>query len=172
MPILWLDLEMTGLDPESHHIIEVAATVTEWDLVPRAHFHEVVFQPLSVLEQMDEWNRRTHGASGLLSLISQGKPQDQVSDQLVAFMRPWFGDQPAMLAGNSIHQDRAFIRKHMPTLEQRLHYRMLDVSSWKVVFQGKFQRAFVKSQTHRALDDIAESIAELSFYLSHLKDLP
>ncbi|RME16748.1 MAG: oligoribonuclease [Bdellovibrio sp.] len=164
--LLWLDLEMTGLDVQKEVIIEVGAIVTDIHLQELESYQAVVKQPSSYLENMDDWNQKQHRKSGLLELIPKGKNQRTVEDELLSLTQQHFSGKPVVLAGNSIGQDRLFIKKYMPRLEEKLHYRMLDVSSWKVIFNNVFKKEYKKSHSnHRALEDIKESINELKFYL-------
>jgi len=165
--LLWLDLEMTGLNPAKHKIIEVAAVITDWDFNELATFEAIVKQPKSVLANMDDWPRKQHTASGLLAKVGEGIDSSAAEQELCNLIGAHFGSGPALLAGNSIHTDRQFIRVEWPKVEAKLHYRMLDVTAWKVVMVGKYGIEFSKKDTHRALDDIRESIAELQFYLNH-----
>jgi oligoribonuclease len=171
--LLWLDMEMSGLDVEKEVPIEVAAIVTDWDFKPLGNYHSVIFQAQKYIDAMDDWNKKHHGESGLIAAIPGGKKMSVVDQELAAFITKHFGTERAILAGNSINQDRLFIRRHMPLTEAKLHYRMLDVSAWKVVFNGLYGKKFKKRDGHRALDDIQESIAELKYYLSFVEaDLP
>ncbi len=167
--LLWLDMEMTGLDVNKEVPIEVGAIVTDWDLKPLEDYHAVIRQPREYLDRMDDWNKKHHGDSGLTAQVPDGTPPGKVEEELLAIVDRRFGREPVVLAGNSIFQDRLFIAKYFPRLAARLHYRMLDVTSWKIVLQAKMGVKFDKKNTHRAVDDIRESIAEFSFYLSHLK---
>lgn len=167
--LLWVDLEMTGLDPEEHVIIEVAAEVTDWSFKTLASYEAVIRHPDEVLARANPWARDQHAKSGLTERVrSAGRPEEIVVQELMAFVGEQFGSEPAVLAGNSIHNDRIFIKKWWPQVDQLLHYRMLDVSSWKLVMQGKYGIVFEKTDAHRALDDIQASIAELQFYLDWL----
>src|SRR5665213_486003 len=167
--LLWLDMEMTGLDVDKEVPIEVACLVTDWQFKTLAEYHTVFKQPQKFIDGMDDWNKTHHGDSGLTAMIPNGKPPDTVDQELAHFIGHNFGFDRAILAGNSINQDRLFIRKYMPLTEAALHYRMLDVTSWKVVFNGLYQKKFKKKEAHRALDDIRESIEEFKFYLSFVK---
>ena len=167
--IVWLDMEMTGLDVEKEVPIEVAAIVTDWQFNELELYHTVIRQPQAFLAAMDDWNQRQHKLTGLVDLVPGGKEPDQVDEEMSTLVRRHFGTERAVLAGNSIGQDRLFIRKHMPKLEATLHYRMMDVTAWKVVFNERFDRRFKKKEGHRALDDIRESIEELKFYLSFIQ---
>jgi len=167
--LFWLDMEMTGLDVDKEVPIEVAVLVTDWTFTPLAQYHTVIHQEPKHLEAMDDWNKKHHGDSGLTALVPGGKNMALVDQELAAMIQLHFGSERAILAGNSINQDRLFIRKYLPLTEKALHYRMLDVTSWKVVFNGVFQKKFKKAQGHRALDDILESIAEFKYYLSFVK---
>jgi oligoribonuclease len=164
--LLWLDMEMTGLDVEKEVPIEVAALITDWNLISQAEFHQVIKQPQSYLESMDNWNKTHHKASGLLDQIPRGMPMAEVDKKMAQWIQTSFATEPAILCGNSISQDRLFIRKYMPLTEATLHYRMMDVTAWKVVFNGLYGRKFKKNDAHRALEDIRESIAEFKYYLS------
>ncbi len=167
--IFWADLEMTGLDPEDSVIIEFAGIVTDLDLNPLAHFEAVVFQPEAELLKMNEWNLNTHTESGLLSLVPTGIPIAQVEQEVLSFLRCHFPDERPVLAGNSIHQDRKFIDRYMKELGDFLHYRMIDVSSFKQIFKSKFAITYDKNTPHRAVEDITASIAELKHYLSFIR---
>lgn len=164
--LLWLDMEMTGLDVEKEVPIEVAALVSNWDLNPLEEYHTVIRQPQKYLDAMDDWNRKHHGESGLTALIPSGKDPEVVDRELAELAKKHFAGESAILAGNSIGQDRLFIRRYLPQFEATLHYRMLDVTAWKVIFNGRYGKKFKKKEGHRALDDIHESLAELKFYLS------
>lgn len=169
--LLWVDLEMTGLDPQEHAIIEVAAEVTDFNFVTLGSYEALVSQPEDKLANMNEWAQAQHDSSGLTERVrQQGKPEKQVVSELTAFIKDKFGNEPAILAGNSIHNDRLFIRQRWPEIEGLLHYRMLDVSSWKIYMQGRYGVEFPKKDAHLAYDDIQASIAELQYYLQWFKD--
>lgn len=168
--LLWIDLEMTGLNAEKDVILEVAAEVTGFDFKTIASYEAAITQPKRALKRMNEWSVKQHALSGLTERVQQeGRPENDVMHELVGFIKAEFGDEPAVLAGNSIHNDRAFIRKRWPAVDELLHYRMLDVSAWKIVMQSKYGVEFEKKGAHRAFDDIQASIAELQFYLDWLK---
>lgn len=169
--LLWVDLEMTGLDVNEHVIIEVAALATDWNFKTLGSYSAVIHQSEDAIARSNPWALDQHTKSGLLgSVRSEGKPEKEVVTELTKFIHTHFGNEPAVLAGNSIHNDRAFIRKWWPEVEALLHYRMCDVSSWKLVMQGKYNVAFEKLDTHLAADDIKASIAELEYYLHWFKD--
>lgn len=158
---------MSGLNVSACRILEVAAVVTDGNFKLLEEYHAVVFQPPAVLDVMDDWCKENHGKTGLTAAVAKGKPEPQVEKDLLALIDRHFGaKERPLLAGNSIGQDRKFIDAYMPELAKRLHYRMLDVTSFKVVFQDRYKIHHEKKGTHRALDDIHESIAELSHYLS------
>jgi oligoribonuclease len=163
--LLWVDLEMTGLEPETDRILEVAAIVTDFEFKELARYEAIIHQPEDVIQRMNEWAKLTHTQSGLVDKVATGQQEQDVIEQFVAFIQRHFTEKP-ILAGNSIHQDRRFIRKWWPQVEALLHYRMLDVSSYKIMWLGRGNVAYPKKETHRALDDIEESIAELKYYLS------
>lgn len=172
MKLLWLDMEMTGLDVEKEVIIETACIVTrvtpEMKFEPLAQYHAIVCQPQEYLDRMDDWNQKHHSSSGLLAQIPGGKAPALVEEELCDLVRTHFGTEKAVLAGNSIGQDRLFINRYMKDLSALLHYRMLDVTSFKILFNAMFNLKFKKKEVHRALDDIQESIDELKFYLGFL----
>ena len=166
--ILWIDLEMTGLDPEVNVIIEAAAIVTDasFELKELDHCHFVIRQHKEHLDKMDSWNTNVHKASGLSELIPTGKTIQEAEDGLVAFVENHF-KEPAIIAGNSISQDRSFIKKYFHKLESKLHYRMLDVTAWKLLLEphGVLHE---KKNIHRALSDIQESVQEMRHYLQYV----
>jgi oligoribonuclease len=171
--LLWIDLEMTGLDPAKDRILEVAAIATDWDFNEIA-IHEAVIkvEPNILSKRMvgDFWDTYTDVRDALITQNGNGKDVHTVENELLNFCHEHFAlDEPVMLAGNSVHQDRKFIESEWPRLHERLHYRMLDVSAWKVVFEGKYKKKFAKPENHRALEDIRGSIMELKYYLSKVK---
>ncbi len=162
---------MTGLDPERDVILEIAAEVTDFDFKTLASYEAIVHHPDEILDAMTEWPKRQHGLSGLTERVrTQGRPEDEVKHELVGFIRAQFGDEPAILAGNSIHNDRIFIKRWWPEVDALLHYRMLDVTSLKILMQGKYDYEYEKKDAHRAFDDIQASIAELQHYLEKLRE--
>ena len=167
--ILWLDLEMTGLIPETDVIIEAAAIVTDDQLKELECYHSVVKQGKNSLEGMDKWNQKCHRQSGLYDLVPKGKDLFLVEEELLYLVAKYFGERDyfVVLAGNCISQDRNFIRKYMPRLDKKLFYRMLDVTAWKLVFERQ-GFVFEKANRHRALEDTRESIREMRFYLDNM----
>lgn len=167
-PLVWIDMEMSGLDPDACRILEIATIITDARLEIIAEGPDlVVHQPDAVLAAMDEWCTRHHGESGLTDQVrasstSEAEAERQTLEFLARFTQP--GTSP--LCGNSVHQDRRFIARYMPGLDAFLHYRLVDVSTLKELSRRWYPevKAPPKRETHRALDDIRESIAELRFY--------
>lgn len=173
MRYFWLDMEMSGLDVAACRVLEVAAIVTDGNFQPLESYEAVVFQPPEVLAAMDAWCQENHGKSGLTAAVAGGKPQALVEQELLALIdRHFRPEERPVLCGNSIGQDRKFIDAYMPALSRRLHYRMLDVTSFKIVFGNTFGIEFQKKGSHRALGDTQESIAELQHYLSFVPQSP
>jgi len=167
--LIWIDLEMTGLEPTTDVIIEIATIVTNSNLEILAQGPVMaVHQTNTLLDGMDDWNTRQHGQSGLTARVQQSTITAQVAEQqTLEFLARWVPSGASPMCGNSICQDRRFLAKHMPLLEAFFHYRHIDVSTikelanrWRTDLQGQF----IKNNTHLALDDIKESIAELVFY--------
>ena len=171
--LFWVDLEMTGLDEKIDSILEVAVIITDMDFKPVEQYHRVVFQEPSVVAGMNDWCKKTHGESGLTALIPTGTPLAQVERDLVALVGRHFAETDrVVLVGNSVGNDKRFLDQYMPDLAKRLHYRLVDVSSFKEIFREKYNVAFHKGNAHRAVDDIFESIRELSFYLGFVRVPP
>ena len=170
--LVWLDLEMTGLDPEADAILEIATVVTDADLNVVAEGPELaIHQDEDVLAGMDDWNREHHGASGLLDRVRQSPASLTEAEALTLhFVEQHCARHAAPLCGNSIWQDRRFLAHHMPVLEAHFHYRIVDVSTVKeLARRWQPQRAaFKKRNAHRAKDDVLESIAELRHYRRRL----
>lgn len=170
--LLWIDLEMTGLVPGEDKILEVAAIATDWDLKEIATLTAVVKVDENIIKERmvgEFWEKNSESRNGLIAQNETGEEAKEVEKELLKFLDKYFGKERIILAGNSIHQDRKFIDLEFPKLSERLHYRMLDVSAWKVYFEGKFHKKFLKKEEHRALDDIRGSIDELKFYLTFMK---
>lgn len=169
--LLWIDLEMTGLDVTKDVIIEVASEVTDFNFKTLANYEAIISLTEDELSAMNEWSQEHHAKSGLIDKIRKvGRPEKEVVHELVGFIKAQFGEEPAILAGNSIHNDRSFIKKCWPEVESLLHYRMLDVSAWKIIMQAKYGVMYEKKEVHRAFDDIQASIAELQYYLDWLQE--
>lgn len=165
--LLWIDLEMTGLDSTADVILEVAAEVTDFAFNPIASYEAVISQPQEKLARMNTWCVEHHTKSGLLDRCSkEGRQEQEVIDELCSFIKTHFAGEPAILAGNSIHNDRQFIKFWWPPVDRLLHYRMLDVSSFKILMQAKYGVMHEKKEVHRAYDDIHASISELQQYLA------
>ena len=174
--LIWIDLEMTGLQPEQDVIIEIATIVTDAHLNILAEGPVIaVHQADETLEKMDEWNTTQHGNSGLTERVRASTISAQEAEQAtLAFLRKWVPAGKSPICGNSICQDRRFLARWMPELEAYFHYRNLDVSTLKILaqlWQPEVAAGFKKKGAHLALDDIQESIEELSYYREHLLTL-
>ncbi|MBQ7040648.1 oligoribonuclease [Candidatus Saccharibacteria bacterium] len=181
--LLWIDLEMTGLVPGKDKILEVAAIATDWDLNEIDSLTAVVKVDEKIIKDRmvgEFWEQNKAAKDGLIAQNKTGQSRKAVEQSLLDFIDQNFEKQSIktdpkckgkiILAGNSIHQDRKFIDLEFKELSKKLHYRMLDVSAWKVYFEGAKHQKFLKKEAHRALDDIKGSIEELKFYLSFLKE--
>ncbi len=170
---LWLDLEMTGLVPELDVILEVSAEITGTDLETIDSYEATIQHDRDlVLRRMQEnpwWKDYPENRDAFMEGLSKSKSLAAVEKELIAVVDHHFKNEPAVLAGNSIQSDRAFIKQWMPELELRLHYRMLDVTSWKIVMETMYDVEFEKPEVHRAYEDIQASIAELQYYLEWFK---
>ncbi len=169
--LLWIDLEMTGLEPDKDRICEVAAIATDMKLNKIAVFEAVVKVDDELMQSRmvgEFWEKNSASRDALIAQNQNGKPVVVVEQELLHFLDQHFGKE-IYLAGNSIHQDRKFIEREMPALNQKLHYRMLDVSAWKIYFENALKKKFQKPEAHRALNDIEGSIDELQYYLSFIK---
>lgn len=167
--LVWIDLEMTGLNPDTDLIIEIATLVTDAQLNVLAEGPSlVIHQPESVMSAMDEWCTRQHGASGLTRRVLESKISEREAEQAtMAFLREHVDAGASPMCGNSICQDRRFLYRYMPELEAFFHYRNLDVSSVKELVRRWYPdklAGFSKQSSHLALDDIRDSVAELSYY--------
>ena len=170
--LIWLDCEMTGLDPEKERIIEIAEIVTGPLLTPRVEGPVlVIHQPDSLVDAMDAWNKGAHGRSGLTDKVRASTlSEEQATDQLLAFVSQYVPKGTSPMCGNTIGQDRRFLVKYMPRLEAFFHYRNVDVSTLKELarrWRPELVDAFKKQQSHTALADVHESIDELEHYRTH-----
>jgi oligoribonuclease len=171
--LAWIDLEMTGLLPDSDRIIEVATLVTDRDLAVLAEGPVIaVQQSESVLERMDEWNRRTHGASGLIARVRASCTDEQAAERATLdFLGEWLEPGVSPMCGNSVCQDRRFLARYMPSLERQFHYRNLDVSTLKELarrWAPSVLAGVKKSGAHSAIEDVRESVKELRHYRAQL----
>ena len=170
--LVWVDLEMTGLDPDRDVVIEIATIVTDSDLNTLAEGPVIAIkQPDTVLDSMDEWNTSHHNASGLVERVKASPyVEDKAAGETIAFLDQWGPRNSSPMCGNSICQDRRFMARHLPELEAWFHYRNLDVSTLKILMQRwrpELEAGFTKAGTHLALDDIRESIQEMRYYRDH-----
>ncbi|MCD1125422.1 oligoribonuclease [Jinshanibacter sp. LJY008] len=167
--LIWIDLEMTGLDPEINRIIEIATIVTDANLNILAEGPVfAIHQTDEHMSLMDEWNTTTHTASGLVTRVKQSIFDEQAAEQkTIEFLQQWVPQGCSPICGNSIGQDRRFLYRYMPELERYFHYRYLDVSTLKELarrWKPEVLAGITKQSTHQALDDIRDSIAELAYY--------
>ncbi|HMN66681.1 MAG TPA: oligoribonuclease [Burkholderiaceae bacterium] len=174
--LVWVDMEMTGLNPVVDRIIEVAIVVTDDSLQIVAQSEAfAIRQPAAVLDAMDQWNRATHGRSGLVDRVLASPWTEASAEQaLLDFLAPWVPPGKSPMCGNSICQDRRFMARYMPRLEAHFHYRNIDVSTLKELckrWRPDVAKAFVKRSAHTAMADIAESIDELRHYRDNFLSL-
>jgi oligoribonuclease len=174
--LIWVDIEMSGLDPEAERVIEVAVVVTDTQLNTVAEGPVlVVHQPNSVLDAMDAWNKNTHGKSGLIDRVkSSTLSEADVDGRLVDFLKQYVPAGVSPLCGNSVHQDRRFMVRYLPRFEAHFHYRNLDVSTLKELmrrWKPELAAGMTKHGRHEALADIYESIEELKYYREHFLKL-
>jgi oligoribonuclease len=168
-PLVWIDMEMSGLVPDRDRILEVAMVVTDADLntIAEAPVY-VLHQPEEVLESMDAWIKATHGKSGLVDKVRASTfGEAEVEARLIEFLKPIVAARTAPLAGNTVHQDRRFMARYMPLFEQYLHYRIVDVSTLKELarrWRPEVLQGVAKEGRHEALADVHESIEELRHY--------
>jgi oligoribonuclease len=170
--LVWIDCEMTGLDPEKERLLEIAVIVTGPNLSPRIEGPVcVIHQSDELLNKMDAWNKGTHGRSGLIDKVKASTTSEQdAEEQILAFIKKYVSKNNSPLCGNTISQDRRFLVKFMPKLEAYLHYRNLDVSTLKELskrWKPEVFNSFKKQQKHTALADVHESIEELAHYREH-----
>jgi len=174
--LIWIDLEMTGLDPEKERIIEIATIVTDGELNILAEGPVLaIYQDEALIAGMDEWNTRQHNQSGLVKRIRESDITEvQAEKMTIDFLKKYIAAGKSPMCGNSICQDRRFLYKYMPELAAYFHYRNLDVSTLKELvkrWRPKLMSGFIKESKHRALDDIKDSIAELVYYRQHFINL-
>ncbi len=174
--LIWIDLEMTGLEPATDVIIEIATIVTDGDLNVLAEGPVLaIHQPDSIIDNMDDWNTKTHGNSGLIQRVKDSKIDEaEAVKQTIAFLQQHVGKGVSPMCGNSVHQDRRFLNKYMPELEDFFHYRNIDVSTLKELarrWAPDKLTGLTKKGSHQALDDIRESIEEMQYYRKHIMSI-
>ena len=166
--LIWIDLEMTGLNPDKERIIEIATLITDSQLNVLAEGPNlIVNQPKSLLNQMDDWNQNQHGSSGLIEGVKKSNVTEQMAEiETLNFISKYVGSKQSPMCGNTVSHDRRFLIKYMPRLESYFNYRHIDVSSFKEAAVRWMNEAQVyeKDGSHRAMGDIKESVAELKFY--------
>jgi oligoribonuclease len=168
-PLVWIDMEMSGLVPERDRILEVAMVVTDAELntIAEAPVY-VLHQPDEVLDAMDSWNKSTHGKSGLVDKVrASNLTEADVESRIIEFLKPLVAERVAPLAGNTVHQDRRFMARYMPAFDAYLHYRIVDVSTLKELarrWNPEVLQGVAKEGRHEALADVYESIEELRHY--------
>ncbi|MDO4870579.1 MAG: oligoribonuclease [Candidatus Saccharibacteria bacterium] len=175
--ILWVDLEMTGLNPETDKILELGAIVTDWRMNHKGSLTLVMKQDEAFIRKRfdtDFWHEHHATAEALIAQNSTGLTPVEFETQLIAFIKEQFnitephGD--IVLAGNTIRADRSFIDHYLPEVAKYFHYRMLDVSAFKVLFEARYKKVFAKPENHRALEDIEGSIDELKYFMQYIKE--
>ncbi len=174
--LIWIDLEMTGLDPEKERIIEIATIVTDKDLNILAEGPVLaIHQDDALLNKMSDWCIKTHTENGLVERVKQSKLTERAAElQTISFLKQWVAKGASPICGNSVAQDKRFLYRYMPELADYFHYRHLDVSTLKELasrWKPEILKEFTKKNTHLALDDIRESIEELKFYRTHFINL-
>lgn len=173
---LWLDMEMTGLDPYVNTILEVALIVTSQDLKPLDKgLNLIIHHPKEVLEAMDEWNQSTHGSTGLVhKVLNSNCTMQEAENTMLNYVMDFFGEKSTPVCGNSVWQDRLFLVRHMPRFNGYMHYRNIDVSTLKELSYRWYPKVqpYKKSNKHSALADILESIEELKYYRKNMFQSP
>ena len=166
----WLDLEMTGLNPLHDRILETAVIITDKYFDPIFEWDTTIYQPPKILKQMNEWCQNHHQRNGLLDRIKEGINEEELDDKLceIAQCHLRKDKKEIVLCGNSISHDRRFIETYLPKFNKRLHYRVLDVTSWKIIFRDIYKLEYKKKNQHLALSDIKESLNELKYYLQFI----
>ena len=175
--LIWIDLEMTGLNPDTDLIIEIATVITDKDLNILAEGPALaVHQSDAALAVMDDWNQKHHGESGLIERVKASTIHDEAAERLtIEFLRNWVPERTSPMCGNTIGQDRRFLVKYMPKLEAYFHYRSIDVSTLKELaarWAPSLKDGFIKETKHEALADVIESIEELRYYREHFIKCP
>lgn len=165
MHFVWIDCEMTGLDVHNDHILEIACIITDCDMKIIIEYHSVIYQNNKILEVMGDWCKITHAKSGLIQLVKKSKKKySEVESEIIAILCQYAKKKETYIAGNSVYNDLIFIKKYMPLIVDFLHYRIFDISTFKILAEMKAIPFFIKKKHHLALSDIRESIAEYNYY--------
>jgi|SRR5580692_946516 oligoribonuclease len=172
--LLWIDLEMTGLNPKQDLILEVAAVVTDFDFKELARYESIISHDINKVIRLmnlnEWWSKFPDSRDAIIKRIDDGESLKTVEGELVRMVKQNFGNNLAILSGNSIHQDRKFVENWWPELNKLLHYRMFDVTSLKIYMSGKFGVEYEKRSAHRAVEDIQESMDEWKYYMNWLSE--
>lgn len=170
---VWVDMEMTGLNPDEDVITEVAVIITDKNMKELSVYEATIKQDQKLVENRlrgsDFWSKNAASRDAIIENNKSGQGLEKVEKDIIKLIKKYFKDEEKpILAGNSVYFDRRYIRRYMPNFDNKLHYRILDVSSWKVVFEDRLEKKYVKPELHRALEDIRGSIGELNYYLGRV----
>lgn len=165
MYFLWIDCEMTGLDAHIDHILEIACIITDKNMNYLAQYESVIYHNNEILEGMSDWCKRTHSDSGLIDLVKKSKNNyNNIESNIIKLLSFCAKIKETYIAGNSVYNDLNFIKQYMPSIADFIHYRVFDISTFKILAEIKGIPLFIKRNNHKALEDIKESIAEYNYY--------